>query len=96
MRGWPNEVKETAISLLKEEYQLLKSEEAATPQETNMMHSYPIGGFKSRLFGLDEKDKSDDELNATWIILEHPKLLLKRIHSSGGLIMNKGSQLYLK
>jgi hypothetical protein len=63
MRGWPNEVRETAISLLKEEYQLLKSEEAATPQETNMMHSYPIGGFKSRLFGLDEKDESDDELN---------------------------------
>ncbi|CAG8493117.1 4633_t:CDS:2 [Rhizophagus irregularis] len=56
MRGWPEEVREAAISLLKEEYQLLKNQAAATPQKTNMKHNYQIGGFKSRLFGLDEDE----------------------------------------
>ena len=62
MYGWPEEVREMAISSLKKEYHLLKNEETVMPQ-INSRNNYPTGGFKSRLFGSYEIDENDDEIN---------------------------------
>ncbi len=62
MRGWPEEVRQNAISLLKEEYLLLKDKETTTIQgDTRDARSiYQTGGFKSRLFGFEEVDEIND------------------------------------
>jgi len=63
MYGWPEEVKETAIFSLKDEYQLLKSRTTGISQrnQNSRRHNYPIGGFKSRLFGSEEVDEINDD-----------------------------------
>ncbi|CAI2202057.1 6971_t:CDS:1, partial [Funneliformis geosporum] len=62
MYEWPEEVREMAIFSLKKEYHLLKNKETVLPQ-INSRNNYPMGGFKSHLFGSYEIDENDDKIN---------------------------------
>src|SRR3954454_18213602 len=63
MRGWPDEIQLSTISLLREEYLLIKDEETTDVTQINTNTRF-AGGFKSRLFGSDEvNDVDDDEIN---------------------------------
>ncbi|CAI2174636.1 5877_t:CDS:2, partial [Funneliformis geosporum] len=59
MRGWPEEVRQNAILLLKEEYLLLKDKEITTIKENtrDTRFTFQTGRFKSRLFGFEEVDE---------------------------------------
>ena len=78
MHGWPNDIQNIAISSLKEEYWLIKDAEATTTQRNiNPIPIYPIGGFKSRLFGSNEIDEeyNDDEINCYLDNIKTPQAL---------------------
>ena len=62
MHGWPKEVWQNAISLLKEEYLLLKDKETTTIQGNtrDTRSTYQTGEFKLWLFEFEKIDEIND------------------------------------
>ena len=102
MREWPEETRLNAISLLKEEFLLIKGKETTVIQR-NSRPAYLIGGFKSRLFGSEVDDVIvDDELNCYLNNIRTPQALPETDpfqwwidHESRFLILFKVARKYL-